>query len=71
MSQKDASATRPYRGLVFDTRAFAVSKLGCTNLIFIEAAAKVNGQYYRDVLLCFQPSAALLEMCLSSIVFMT
>ena len=51
MSQQVASATRPYRGLVFDTRALAVSKLGCTNLIFVEPGAKLNGQYYRDVLL--------------------
>jgi len=33
------------------TRGLAVSKLGCTNLIFIEPGAKLNGQYYRDVLL--------------------
>jgi len=51
MSQQDASAIRPYRGLVFDTRALAVSKLGCTNLIFVEPGAKLNGQYYRNVLL--------------------
>ena len=29
----------------------AVSKLGCTNLIFVERGAKINGRYYRDVLL--------------------
>jgi hypothetical protein len=29
----------------------AVSKLGCTNLIFVEPGAKVNGAYYRDHLL--------------------
>ena len=28
----------------------AVSKLGCTGLIFIEPGVKVNGQYYRDLL---------------------
>lgn len=28
-----------------------VSKLGCTDLIFIEPGAKVNGEYYRNVLL--------------------
>jgi len=38
MSQQDASATRPYRGLVLDTRALAVFKLGCTILILIEPA---------------------------------
>ena len=54
MSQQDASKTHPYRGFVLDTRAVAspaVSKLGCTKLIFIEHGAKINGQYYRDVLL--------------------
>ena len=29
----------------------AVSKLGCTELIFVEPAAKINGEYYRDILL--------------------
>jgi len=29
----------------------AAFKLGCTNLIFVEHGAKINGQYYRDVLL--------------------
>ena len=28
-----------------------VSKLGCTNLIFVEPGVKINGAYYRDVLL--------------------
>jgi len=54
MSQQDASKTRPYRGLVLDTHALVsltVSNLGCTKLIFIELGAKINGQYYRDVLL--------------------
>jgi len=40
--------------LALDTCAVAsltVSKLGCTKLIFIEHGAKLNGQYYRDVLL--------------------
>jgi len=37
MSQQDASATCPYRGLVLDTRPLAAAKLiGCTNLIFVE-----------------------------------
>jgi len=53
MSQQDASATRLYRGLVLDTitSALATSKLNCTNLIFVEPAAIINGQCYRDVLL--------------------
>ena len=29
----------------------AVSKLGCTELIFVEPAAKINGEYYKDVLM--------------------
>ena len=29
----------------------AVSKLGCTELIFVEPRVKVDGAYYRDVLL--------------------
>jgi len=29
----------------------AVSKLGCTGLIFVEPGVQVNGAYYRDVLL--------------------
>jgi len=28
-----------------------VSKTGCTELIFVDPGAKINGQYYRDVLL--------------------
>ena len=32
----------------------AVSKLGCTNLIFVDPSAKINGQYYRDVMLMQQ-----------------
>ena len=46
ISQQDTSKTRPYHGLVFDTRAvvsLTVSKLGCTKLIFIEHGAKING----------------------------
>ena len=29
----------------------AVSKLGCTGLVFVEPGVKVNGHYYRDILL--------------------
>ena len=29
----------------------AVSKLGCTELFFVEPGVKVNGRYYREVLL--------------------
>jgi len=28
-----------------------VPELGCTELIFVDPGAKINGQYYRDVLL--------------------
>jgi len=28
-----------------------VSKLGCTELFFVEPGVKINGVYYRDVLL--------------------
>jgi len=55
-------------GLVLDTRALAAAKLGCTNLIFVEPGAKINGQYDRDMLLMQRllwRSAALLETCLS------
>ena len=31
-----------------------VSKLGCTELIFVELGMKVDGAYYRDVLLSHQ-----------------
>jgi len=54
MSQQDASKTGPCRGLVLDTRAvvsLTVSSLGCTQFIFIQPGAKLNGQCYRDVLL--------------------
>jgi len=43
MSQQDAFATRPYRGLVLDRRALAISKLNCINLIFVEPGAVING----------------------------
>ena len=29
----------------------AISKLGCTELIFVDPGAKINGAYYRDILL--------------------
>ena len=32
----------------------AVSKLGCTGLIFVEPGVKVNGQYYHEFLLSGQ-----------------
>lgn len=32
----------------------AVSKLGCTDLFFVDPGTKINGQYYRDILLSEQ-----------------
>jgi len=32
----------------------AVSKLGCTELFFVEVGVKVDGKYYREVLLMKQ-----------------
>jgi len=37
--------------LAHDTRALTRSKLGCTTLIFVQPGAKLNEQYFRDVLL--------------------
>ena len=37
----------------------AVSKLGCTELIFVEPGVKVDGAYYRDVLLLHQILSAI------------
>ena len=28
-----------------------ISKLGCTDLVFVDLGVKINGAYYRDVLL--------------------
>ena len=36
-----------------------VSKLGCTELIFVEPGVKVDGAYYRDVLLSHQMNPAI------------
>ena len=37
----------------------AVSKLGCTELIFVESGMKIDGAYYRDVLLSHQKLPAI------------
>jgi hypothetical protein len=42
---------RPSPPPVALTVAVAVSELGSTDLIFIETGMKINGAYYRDVLL--------------------
>jgi len=44
--------------------SFAVSKMGVTGLIFVDPGAKVNGQYYRDVLLSHQMLAAIKSVAL-------
>jgi len=44
--------TLPQLGLVLDTRALAAAKLDCTNLIFVEPGAKINGQYYQTCCCC-------------------
>jgi len=31
-----------------------ISKLGCTDLVFVDPGFKINGAYYRDVLLSKQ-----------------
>jgi len=72
MSQQDASKTRPYRGLVLDTRAvvsLTVSKLGSTKLTFIQHGAKLNGQYYRDVLLMQKQLPAIRSIAAEMFVF--
>jgi len=40
-----------------------VSKLGYTNSIFVDPGGKVNGAYYRDVLLSKQLLPAILQVC--------
>ena len=72
MSQQDASKTRPYPGLVLDTRAvvnLTVSTLGCVKLIFIEHGAKIHGQYYRYVLLTQKLLAAIRSVAGDMFVF--
>ena len=55
MRKKNISARRLLRMRVTFSKSpmvsGAVSKLGCTELIFVEPAAKINGEYYRDILL--------------------
>jgi len=31
-----------------------ISKVGCTDLVFVDLGVKINGAYYRDVLLSKQ-----------------
>ena len=39
-----------------------VTKLGCTELVFVELGVKVDGAYYRDVLLSHQMLPAILHL---------
>ena len=56
--KRDVSASRLLRTRPTFSKSVmvsvAVSKLGCTNLIFVDPGAKINGQYYRDVMLMQQ-----------------
>jgi len=48
--------------------SLAVSELGCTELFFVEPDLKVNGAYYRDILLFQQMLPVIVcspETCLS------
>ena len=47
----------------------AVSKLGCTQLIFVEPGVKVDGAYYRDVLLSHQMLPAIRHLAGDAFVF--
>ena len=44
----------------------AVSTLGRTDLFFVDPGTKVNGQYYRDILLYLQLYYQLLVVCLAT-----
>jgi len=39
-----------------------ISKLGCTDLLFVDAGVKINGAYYRDVLLSKKLLAVMREV---------
>jgi len=49
--------------------SIAVSKMGMTELIFVVPAMKVNGQYYRDVLLSQQMLPAITHVASDTFVF--
>ena len=42
--------------------SIAVSKMGVTELMFVDPGVKVNGQYYRDVLLSQQMMPAIKQV---------
>jgi len=39
-----------------------ISKLGCTDLVFVDRGIKINGTYYRDVLLSKQLLPVMFEI---------
>jgi len=49
--------------------SIAVSKMGMTELIFVVPGMKVNGQYYRDVLLSQQMLPAIKHVASNTFVF--
>jgi len=55
LSKKQVSAKRLLRTRATFCQSImvsvAISKLGCTELIFVDPGAKINGAYYRDILL--------------------
>ena len=55
IKKKQVAAERPLRTRTTFSRlvmaSVGVAKLGFTDLIFVEPGVKVNGSYYRDVLL--------------------
>ena len=51
------------------TVSIAVSKMGVTELIFVDPGAKVNSQYYRDVLLSQQILPAIKSVAGDTLIF--
>src|SRR6218665_2102879 len=47
----------------------AASKLGCTELLFMEPGVKVNGEYYRNVLLMEKMLPAISRMSSDFLIF--
>ena len=47
----------------------AVTKLGCTELFFVEPGVKVNGEYYRNVLLMVKMLPAIWGMSSDFFIF--
>jgi len=52
-----------------DLESIIVSKLGVTDLIFVDPGIKVNGEYYREVLLSQELLPAIREMFRDFFVF--